>query len=180
MPLSTPEQFDRLYEEMEIVESRLAPYRQAIKALNTICRREDEVISAIRGLLSDLIERERVKLDPLFSEHLEELNDYVRRGYVPYKRRFSNLQMTDAIQRFIREESPDGASEPEILEGLRSGGRHLNVTNFPKQVRAALTSGVRFRLLLRVADLYKIGPVRPAGTRRNKNDIGLRESTDNN
>lgn len=83
--------------------------------------------------------------------------------------RFTNLQLVDAVLKFLTEEAPDGATQAEIADALINGGARKNRPNFDRDLENSLIRSVRGDVFIREGNRYLIGKKRPAkNINRNK------------
>lgn len=82
----------------------------------------------------------------------------------PWTFRFGNLEIVEAIRRFLQTEKPAGATQEEIETALRGGGRAYNDSDFKKHLGTSITTSVTSGVLIRDKDLIKIGK-KPPSTR---------------
>lgn len=83
--------------------------------------------------------------------------------------RFTNLQIIDAVVKFLTDEAPEGASQGDIAEALINGGARKNRPNFDRDLENSLIRSVRADVLLKEGNRYFLGKKRPAkNINRNK------------
>jgi hypothetical protein len=62
---------------------------------------------------------------------------------VPREFRYVNMDLDEAMIIFLRDEMSAGATEQEIIDGLRVGGLAWNAKDFDKNVRASIRASLR-------------------------------------
>jgi hypothetical protein len=83
--------------------------------------------------------------------------------------RFTNLQLVDAVLKYLTEEAPGGATQAEIADALINGGARKNRPNFDRDLDNSLIRSVRAEIFIKEGNRYFIGKKRPAkNINRNK------------
>lgn len=83
--------------------------------------------------------------------------------------RFTNLQLVDAVVKYLSQERPEGATQTEIADALINGGARKNRPNFDRDLDNSLSRSVRADILIKEGTRYFIGKKRPAkNINRNK------------
>jgi hypothetical protein len=83
--------------------------------------------------------------------------------------RFTNLQLVDAVRKFLLEEAPDGATRDDIADVLINGGARKNRPNFDRDLDNSLIRSVRADILIKQGNRYFVGKKPPAkNINRNK------------
>jgi hypothetical protein len=107
------------------------------------------------------LQRGERQLAPYRAAVSEVMKEIEEKG-TPASVRYANFQMVDAIREFLTNEMRTGATEREIVDGLRSGGRAWNSHNFEKEVGLSLTKSVKTGIFVRDGERYLVGKKVPA------------------
>lgn len=96
------------------------------------------------------VERRAAILRASIAEAMRELE---AKG-APAQFKYVNMDIDEAMILFLRDAFLTGASEQEIIDGLRAGGLAWNAKDFEKNVRVSIKASLRNGILLQDGERY--------------------------
>ena len=97
------------------------------------------------------VERRAAMLRAPIAEAMKRLE---AKGSPPGQMKYVNMDIDEAMIMFLRDEFMTGATEQEIIDGLRVGGLAWNSKDFEKNVRMSIKASVRNGILLQEGERF--------------------------